>query len=103
MFWYTKKYVVSLWCSKEIVIIKNKEIMITEKDLAKAVLIASVQTESRVLLEKALSDLNTLKHKTFSKELSRDIDTAIDLLKKHEESFSFYNVRESILQELIDK
>ena len=77
--------------------------MTTEKDLAKAVLIASVQTESRVLLEKALSDLNTLKHKTFSKELSRDIDTAIDLLKKHEESFSFYNIREAILQELLDK
>lgn len=75
----------------------------TERDLGKAVHIAIVQSESRTLLEKALNDLNTLKHKTFSEELRRDINTAIDLLEKHKEAFSFYNIRESILQELLDK
>ena len=77
--------------------------MTTEKDLAKAIHIASVQSESRVLLEKALDDLNTLKHKTFSAELRRDINTAMDLLEKHKETFSFYNVHDSILQELLGK
>ena len=77
--------------------------MKTERDLAKAVHIASIQSESRVLLEKALSDLNTLKHKTFSEELRRDINTAMDLLEKHKETFSFHNVQKSILQELLDK
>ena len=77
--------------------------MTTERDLAKAVHIASIQSESRILLEKALSDLNTLKHKTYSEELRSDINTAIDLLEKHKEAFSFYNVQESILQELLEK
>lgn len=77
--------------------------MTTERSLAKAVHIASVQSESRVLLEKALNNLNTLKHQTFSEELRRDINTAMDLLEKHKESFSFHNMQESILQELLDK
>ena len=72
------------------------------RDLAQAMHIMSVQSESRVLLEKVLSDLNTLKHKTYSEELRSDINTVTDLLKSHEESFSFNNVRESILQELLD-
>ena len=75
----------------------------TEKKLAQAIHIASIQSESRTLLEKALSDLNTLKHKTFSEELRSDINTAMDLLEKHKETFSFRNVEESILQELLDK
>ena len=75
----------------------------TEKDLHTAIHIASLQTENRVLLEKVLNDLNTLKHKTFSGELMRDINTSIDLLEKHKESFSFHNVQEYILQELLDK
>jgi hypothetical protein len=73
------------------------------RDLAQAMHIMSVQSESRVLLEKVLDDLNTLKHKTYSEELRRDINTSIDLLEKHKETFSFHNVRESILQELLDK
>ena len=77
--------------------------MTTEKDLAQAVHIASIQSESRILLEKALNDLNTLKHKTFSEELRRDINTSIDLLEKHKKTFSIYSVRELILQELLDK
>lgn len=75
----------------------------TERDLAKAIHIASVQTESRVLLEKVLNDLNTLKHRTFSEELRRDINTSIDLLEKHKETFNFYSVQKSILNELLDK
>ena len=75
----------------------------TEKKLHRAMHIMSVETESRILLQKALSDLNTLKHQTFSEELKSDINTAMDLLKKHEETFSFYNVQESILQELLEK
>lgn len=75
----------------------------TEKDLSKAIHLASVQSESGILLEKALNDLNTLKHKTYSEELIRDINTAIDLLEKHKESFSLYYVRELILQELLNK
>ncbi len=74
-----------------------------EKDLAQAIHIATIQSESRTLLEKALSDLNTLKHKTFSEELRSDINTAMDLLEKHKEAFSFRNVQESILQELLEK
>ena len=74
-----------------------------EKKLATAMHITRIETENRVLLEKVLDDLNTLKHKTYSEELRSDINTAIDLLKKHEESFNFYNVRESILNELLDK
>ena len=77
--------------------------MTTERDLAKAVHIASIQSESRILLEKALSDLNTLKHKTFSEELIRDLNTSIDLLEKHKEALSFYNVQGAILKELLDK
>lgn len=74
-----------------------------EKKIATAMHITRIETENRVLLEKVLDDLNTLKHKTYSEELRSDINTAIDLLKKHEESFNFYNVRESILNELSDK
>ena len=74
-----------------------------EKKLATAMHITRIETENRVLLEKVLDDLNTLKHKTYSEELRSDINTAMDLLKKHEESFNFYNVRESILNELSDK
>ena len=77
--------------------------MTTEKNLHTAMHIMNIQSESRVLLEKALSDLNTLKHKTFSEELRRDINAAMDLLEKHKEAFSFYNVQESILNELLDK
>lgn len=75
----------------------------TEKNLHTAMHIMNIQSESRVLLDKALNDLNTLKHKTFSDELRRDINTAMDLLEKHKETFSFHNVQESILQELLDK
>jgi hypothetical protein len=74
-----------------------------EKKLATAMHITRIETENRVLLEKVLDDLNTLKHKTYSEELRRDINTSIDLLEKHKETFSFHNVRESILQELLDK
>ena len=75
----------------------------TERDLAEAIHIASIQSESKTLLEKALSDLNTLKHQTYSEELRRDINTVMDVLEKHKEAFSFHNMRESILQELLDK
>lgn len=74
--------------------------MYTDKDLAQAMHIMSVETESRVLLEKVLNDLNTLKHQAYSEELRRDINTAIDLLEKHEGTFSFRNVQKSILQEI---
>ena len=79
--------------------IENK-IMTTEKDLYTAMHIMNVQSESRVLLEKAINDLNTLKHQCFSEELKRDINTSIDLLEKHKDSFKFQNVRKSILQEI---
>ena len=75
----------------------------TEKDLAKAIHIASVQSESKALLEKVISDLNSLKHQTYSEDLRKDINIAMDVLEKHKEAFSFYNIRESILQELLDK
>ena len=75
----------------------------TEKKLHTAMHIMSVETESRVLLEKAINDLNTLKHQCFSDELRKDINTSIDLLEKHKEAFSFRNVQESILKELLDK
>ena len=74
-----------------------------EKKLATAMHITRIETENRVLLEKVLDDLNTLKHKTYSEELRGDINTAIDLLKKHEESFNFYNIREPVLNELLNK
>jgi len=74
-----------------------------EKKLATAMHITRIETENRVLLEKVLDDLNTLKHKTYSEELRSDINTAMGLLEKHKESFNFYNVRESILNELSDK
>ena len=74
--------------------------MTTEKDLATAMHIMSIQSESRTLLEKAINDLNTLKHQCFSEELKRDINISIDLLEKHKETFSFHNVQKSILQEI---
>ena len=70
------------------------------RDLVKAIHIASVETEARVLLEKAINDLNTLKHRTFSEELREDLNTAMDLLEKHREALNFRNVAESILNEL---
>lgn len=77
--------------------------MTQERNLAQAMHIMSVETESRVLLEKVLNDLNTLKHQCFSEELRSDINTATDLLEKHKVTFSFKNVQKSILQELLDK
>ncbi len=74
--------------------------MTTEKDLDTAMYITGIQCESRVLLEKAINDLNTLKHQCFSEELKSDINTSIDLLEKHKDSFKFQNVRKSILQEI---
>jgi len=74
--------------------------MTIEKDLDTAMHIMSIQSESRTLLEKTLNDLNTLKHQCFSEELKRDINTSIDLLEKHKDSFKFQNVRKSILQEI---
>ncbi len=74
--------------------------MKTEKDLYTAMHIMNVQSESRVLLEKAINDLNTLKHQCFSEELRMDINISIDLLEKHKETFSFQNVQKTILQEI---